>query len=461
VWADNGDPLLAALLLPAMSAGEPLEVTSPVSPRLLRCLEEIQAIFHCWYPALWTVPIRAPVRVRPQREEAAPRQVGLFFSLGVDSFYSLLKNVARHPDDEDTVGALIVVHGFDVLVGREDSGAFAQVLAHAREVGRELGKEVLPVLTNVRGLLDQWVDWGHASHGPALASVGLTLQGLFRRVLISASYGYADLAPWGSHPLLDPLWSTESLSFVHDGCEARRVEKIHLLARSPIALEHLRVCFEHPEAYNCCRCKKCLQTMVALHSAGTLGQSASFPRPLDAELLRGVRAATLLSLRYLEELLPHLGTSETDRAIREALQEGIARSRLGPGAPQVVHPGPRFWRDQLRQAAEELIRLIPAGERFILVDEERCRSTLDTAGRAVPFLERDGEYWGPPADDAQAVEELERLRRQGIPFVAFAWPAFWWLEHYAGLKRYLRANFPCLLENDRLVVFDLRRGPAS
>jgi hypothetical protein len=77
--------------------------------------------------------------------------------------------------------------------------------------------------------------------------------------------------------------------------------------------------------------------------------------------------------------------------------------------------------------------------------------------RAIPFVERNGQYAGPPADDETAVRELERLRQAAASHIAFAWPAFWWLDHYAGLNRHLRANFPCVLENDRIVVFDLRR----
>jgi hypothetical protein len=38
------------------------------------------------------------------------------------------------------------------------------------------------------------------------------------------------------------------------------------------------------------------------------------------------------------------------------------------------------------------------------------------------------------------------------------WPAFWWLDYYSEFSRYLRARFPCSLENERLVVFDLRNS---
>ena len=57
--------------------------------------------------------------------------------------------------------------------------------------------------------------------------------------------------------------------------------------------------------------------------------------------------------------------------------------------------------------------LIPPGDTFILVDHEVFRDELAIGRRAMPFLERDGEYWGPPPDDLTAIQELERLRRSG------------------------------------------------
>jgi hypothetical protein len=50
---------------------------------------------------------------------------------------------------------------------------------------------------------------------------------------------------------------------------------------------------------------------------------------------------------------------------------------------------------------------------------------------------------------------LARLRGLGAAAIAFAWPSFWWLEYYAEFHRQLRAQFRCLLENERLVVFAL------
>src|SRR4051812_12363500 len=84
---ESGDPFVAALLLPAMCAGESLEIPAPVSPRLLGSLEDIQAIYRCWDPRLSPVAIKAPLADQCRPEMCHSQQVGLFFSLGVDSFY--------------------------------------------------------------------------------------------------------------------------------------------------------------------------------------------------------------------------------------------------------------------------------------------------------------------------------------------------------------------------------------
>ena len=74
----------------------------------------------------------------------------------------------------------------------------------------------------------------------------------------------------------------------------------------------------------------------------------------------------------------------------------------------------------------------------------------------MPFLERDGQYWGAPLDDATAIQELERLMQSGSTFIAFASPAFWWLDYYQELRRYIESNFKCVINNDRIIAFDLR-----
>jgi hypothetical protein len=114
------------------------------------------------------------------------------------------------------------------------------------------------------------------------------------------------------------------------------------------------------------------------------------------------------------------------------------------------------FRSAVRAAAQELAALIPSGYTIILVDEAEFGVQVGAGHRRFPFLERDGQYWGAPPDDATAIREFERLRHAGADFMIFAWPAFWWLDYYSGLHDHLRSRFPCVLRNERLVVFDLR-----
>jgi hypothetical protein len=114
------------------------------------------------------------------------------------------------------------------------------------------------------------------------------------------------------------------------------------------------------------------------------------------------------------------------------------------------------WTQRLRRATAELLALAPVRARFILVDDGQWGRLRDLSDRVVvPFLEKDGEYWGPPPDNVTAWQELERLRATGATHIAFAWPSFWWFGHYAEFSRRLRGSFPCVLENERLVTFKL------
>jgi len=109
------------------------------------------------------------------------------------------------------------------------------------------------------------------------------------------------------------------------------------------------------------------------------------------------------------------------------------------------------------EAAQEISRLVPQDALLILADSGQLEiPPLIAPRRCVPFLEKDGIYWGMPEDDENAIRELTRLRQTGADFMIFALSAVCWLEYYPGLRRQLQCNFRCLLENDRLVVFDLQ-----
>jgi hypothetical protein len=129
---------------------------------------------------------------------------------------------------------------------------------------------------------------------------------------------------------------------------------------------------------------------------------------------------------------------------------------MGLGAPAfrraLFFAGDNWYQelDDLLAAAEEIRAVVPADADLILVGENVGKPR--TLGSLLQYP-IDG---GHPADDAHAIRDLESLREHGAGFIVFLWPAFWWLEHYSGLDRHLRATYPCALENDRVIAFDLR-----
>jgi hypothetical protein len=114
------------------------------------------------------------------------------------------------------------------------------------------------------------------------------------------------------------------------------------------------------------------------------------------------------------------------------------------------------WWDQLQLAMQEITALIPPRDTFIWIDQEKFGGVIVDGRRAIPFPQRDEQYQGPPPDDETAIREVERLHRSGASFIVFGWFSFWWLNHYSELHRHLRSKFRCVLENERLIAFDLR-----
>jgi len=302
------------------------ESGSRASDKLLTGLATIQAIYRTWDPTLTSVD--TPGVTRAVREPQGER-VAAFFSGGVDSFYTLLQNEAEITD-------LVFVHGLDIPL---DAHELRQKSAdHVQRVARDFGKGVIEIETNIRRLLDEFVPWGVFGHGSALAAIAHQLDRRVKRILIPASYTYAHLFPWGTHPVLDPHWGSEALTFVHDGCEATRVAKVGRIAASGIALDRLRVCYKNPNgAYNCGECEKCVRTMINLQVNGALERCPAFATPLKLKNVRKMDARRESTRAFVSENLQALrtagGSGELEVALDQVLRRGsggkLSRFRLG------------------------------------------------------------------------------------------------------------------------------------
>lgn len=268
------EALVAAAFLPAMRHGLALDWSGEVACGFIDSVERYQQRVQHWSDKLQAVPLTGGQASNPDvpgRTEGG--RVALFFSGGVDSFYSLLENL-------DEVTDLVFVHGFDIMEGEKAHAEMAE--RQVRMVGEAYGRRVLAIRTNLRSCwLADVGGWGEIAHGPAMAAVAHLLGPQFGRILIAGSDSSPEPWPWGSHPELDPLWSTARLEFVHDHHHVTRVRKIERVLSSEVARKTLRVCWKNRNVKtNCCRCEKCIRTMITLKAFGRLDEFESFHLPL-------------------------------------------------------------------------------------------------------------------------------------------------------------------------------------
>jgi hypothetical protein len=201
-----------------------------------------------------------------------------------------------------------------------------------------------------------------------------------------------------------------------------------------------------------------------IHS-GSIGRWKAILTPREVELvLKTLGSEIFVTLGYgeqLEEAVRYAGATSSQLTARgrlDILLDTFDRY------PRTIYEGvatdPIYgWLEAIHQGKKQIPTLVGEGESFILVDGDEWATDEWISGRRrFRFLERDGQYWGPPADDETAIQELERLRSAGAGHIIFARAAFWWFDHYAGLFQHLESTYGCRLRGEHLVVYELRRG---
>jgi hypothetical protein len=190
-----------------------------------------------------------------------------YFSGGVDGTYTALRQ-------REQIDQAVLLRGIDMQLENTELWTAARAATH--RLATHLQLPLLTVASNIRFMGHHYgLKWASHYQGAGLAAIGHLLGA--REVLIAATSSLADLTPYGSHPLTDPLWSSATTRFVHEGA-VPRTEKIRLISADPVVMDVLRVCWQDA-GYNCGRCGKCLRTRLALHLLGVA--SPTFPGTLD------------------------------------------------------------------------------------------------------------------------------------------------------------------------------------
>lgn len=127
-------------------------------------------------------------------------------------------------------------------------------------------------------------------------------------------------------------------------------------------------------------------------------------------------------------------------------------------APRAERPDPDY--DALiRRVRQEVRRLVPEGATLAVLSrgDERLLSVDPVAAWHFP-RQPDGTYAGHyPADGAEAVRQLRTVQRLGADHFLVPAPAFWWLDHYEELRRFLERPGAVVARSRDLILYRLEQ----
>lgn len=303
---------LVAALVPALWAGEKrIHVAGKICPQLLENLENAIALLLHWHHD-FRPPIRIETGGSAAAQTSAPRHAGVFLSGGLDSLFTLRDNRLRYPPEHPlSIRYGILVHGFDMgyKPGQDDLAVFD----HAREallsIEEESGIELVPLLTNLRQLNNDIDFWAYKFHGAGLGAAAHALSGMLDHAYIGSSEtGFGSISPWGSHPLLDPLYSSYAVQTIHHGMRYSRLDKTRVVGNWPAGLNSLRVCLKNiPGKLNCGLCEKCIRTRLMLLVTGKLGECQAFDAgDVTIEQMRHISTEDLIVIGMYRSLVGNL-----------------------------------------------------------------------------------------------------------------------------------------------------------
>jgi hypothetical protein len=306
-------------LLPAMKLRQPIHAEGALSTTFVEGVRRVIDYYVSNFEEFSTVNISADSYY--QATQKTSQRKASFFSGGVDSFFTLFK--AR-----DELTDIITIRGFDMSLS--DNDRWQKTSSTAKIITEELNLQLHEVESNFGLIIKEFGLWVEHGHGMALACIARSFASLFSEIRIPGTHDITHHVPWGSSVITDPQYSDEQLSIIHDACPAKRTDKIIYLSKEPLALNYLRVCpgKKNDGHYNCCRCEKCLRTMVVLYAIGALDNASAFPLQLTPKLVAGaiVPTADVGQMYYVDDNIKLMQRYRPDdKAMLKALH--IQRNR--------------------------------------------------------------------------------------------------------------------------------------
>jgi hypothetical protein len=308
-----------------------LKVEGALDTTLAGGLGRAGNLLSSWYENCGSVSLEPTDGFRAVSPASGQHSAALFTG-GVDAMAMLCENRRLVPlDHPRSIRTLVYAFGYSFLdrpEGVESPRMRARYEAQARrleEMGERVGFTLVRLDTNVRRLDPKRDPFYFAAHsGAFMAPLVAAPRYVSDAFIASAGQGGAVQSPHGSHPMLDPYYSTSAVRVHHAQPQVGRIEKLAMIADWEPAYDTLQVCHgglaPPPETVNCGTCEKCVRTRVALLALEALPRFNTFPEgDVTPETVRRVQLShvgSYLAEPALRERLKQLGRGDLVRAIR-------------------------------------------------------------------------------------------------------------------------------------------------
>ena len=196
---------------------------------------------------------------------------GTGLSCGVDSFYTIFKNLNTHKDECLNIKYLCYFNAGASGSGIKGLEKYNERARLFEKVAKNLKCNFVTGETNINDLY--LGNLHEKTHVYRTLGMVLNLQKLFKVYYFSSSFvfsefKFSDFDPSFYDILSMQCLSTMSTRFVLCGAEADRIEKLKFISKYQIARDNLNVCV--PDVTNCGKCNKCVRTILELYLIGEL-----------------------------------------------------------------------------------------------------------------------------------------------------------------------------------------------
>ncbi|HEV2095065.1 MAG TPA: hypothetical protein VGQ82_01030, partial [Chthoniobacterales bacterium] len=136
---------------------------------------------------------------------------------------------------------------------------------------------------------------------------------------------------------------------------------------------------------------------------------------------------------------------------------GVVLTTVAFGASSFLAVRPYYTpvASELRELGFELRAITPPDALIVAADNGDPTIFYYAERKGWHFTEDEGIYDGEPGDSAQALSDLDNLRRHGASYLVFTSGTRWWLDYYAEFAEHVARNAAVVRETDHFLIYHL------